>query len=136
MQPEYIAAAITSGGAAMLGTTSFLLKRLLARIDGIDSRMAALDAVTQARIQALEQTTQARIASVEHVTDAKIRECQSAHTGREDRIVAMVVEHAKEADRKFATVREILAVQERLQAIDSNVRAVLSALDRLVGIER
>ncbi len=136
MPPEYIIAAITSGGALLLGVGSFLLKRLLARIDGIDNRMTALDAMTQARIHALDQTTQARIAGVEHVTDAKVRECQSAHTDREDRIVAMVVEHAKEADRKFATVREILAVQERLQAIDSNVRAVLSALDRLVGSDR
>ena len=92
--------------------------------------------MTQARIQSIEQTTQARIASVEQVADAKIRECQTSHTVREDQILSMLVEHSKESDRKFATVREILAVQERLQAIDSNVRAVLSALDRMVGGER
>jgi hypothetical protein len=136
MPPEFIVAAVTSGGALLLGVGSFLLKRLLGRIDGIDRRMTALDAITQARIHSLEQMTLARIASVEHVTDAKIRECRSNHSDREDRIVEMVVEHTQEADRKFATVREILAVQERLQAIDSNVRAVLSALDRLVGMER
>ncbi len=136
MPPDFLTAAITSTGALLFGVISILLKRLLARIDGIDGRITAVDATTQARIQAIEQTTLARIASVEHVTDAKIRECQSSHTIREDRILSMVVEHGKEADRKFATVREILAVQERLQAIDSNVRAVLSALDRLVGSER
>ena len=136
MPPEFLTAAVTSAGALVFGVVSILLKRLLARIDGIDSRITSLDATTQARIHSIEQTTLARIASVEHLTDAKIRECQSSHTVREDRVLSMVVEHAKEADRKFATVREILAVQERLQAIDSNVRAVLSALDRLVGAER
>ena len=136
MQAEYVAAAITSGSAVVFGFCSFVLKRTLSRIDGIDDRLAALDAMNQARILSLEQTTQAKIASVEQIADVKIRECESAHTGREDRIMAMIVEHTKESDRKFATVREILAVQDRLQAIDSNVRAVLSALDRLSGIER
>ena len=136
MEAEYVVAIISSVGALLLGSSSFLLKRLLVRIDGIDSRLVALDAMTQAKIQSLEQTTMAKIASVEHVTDAKIRECQSSHTVREDRILAMVVEYAKESDRKFATVREVLALQERLQAIDSNVRAVLSALDRLAGADR
>ncbi len=136
MPPEYIVATITSAGALFFGIASLSLKRILARIDGIDSRMTALDALTQARIQSLEQTTQARIASVEHVTDAKIRECQAGHTGREDRILTMLIEHVKESDRKFATVREIVAVQERLQAIDLNVLAVLSAVDRLIGDEK
>jgi len=136
MEAEYVVAIISSLGALFLGSSSFLLKRLLVRMDGIDSRLVALDAVTQARIQSLEQTTMAKIASVEHVADAKIRECQATHTVREDRILAMVVEYAKESDRKFATVREVLALQERLQAIDSNVRAVLSALDRLAGADR
>ena len=136
MEAEYAIAIISSLGAVLLGSSSFLLKRLLTRIDGIDARLVALDAMTQARIQSLEQTTTAKIASVEQVADAKIRECQAAHTVREDRILTMVVEYAKESDRKFATVREVLALQERLQAIDSNVRAVLSALDRLIGGER
>ena len=136
MQVEYIAAAITSGSAVIFGFCSLVLKRTLNRIDGIDDRLAALDAMNQARILSLEQTTQAKIASVEQISDAKIRECESSHTGREDRILAMILENTKESDRKFATVREILAVQDRLQAIDSNVRAVLSAIDRITVIER
>ena len=136
MNPEYISAAITTAGALLLAALSFLLKRLLNRIDGIDTRLIALDAMTQARINNLDQTTQARIASVEQVADAKIRECQTIHTTREDSIVRMVMEHANEADRKYATVREILNVQDRLLAIDSNVRAVLTAIDRLAGAER
>ncbi len=136
MLPEYIITAVTSCGAMLLGASSFLAKRLLARIDGIDNRITALDAVTQARIHALEQMTQARIVGVEHITDAKIRECQSSHIEREDRIVEMFLEYSKESDRKFATIREIMAVQERLQAIDSNVRVVLNTLDRLVGMEQ
>jgi hypothetical protein len=136
MQAEYVAAAMTSGSAIVFGICSFVLRRTLSRIDSIDDRLAAIDTMNQARTQSLEQTTQTKIASVEQIADAKIRECESAHTGREDRIMAMIVEHAKEADRKFATVREILAVQDRLQAIDSNVRAVLSALDRLSSMAR
>ena len=131
MKPEYISPLITILGTVILAAISFILKRILHRVDGIDSRVAAVDAMTQARIHNLDQTTQARIAGVEQVADAKIRECQTAHTSREDGILRMVVDHANEADRKFATVREILNVQERLLAIDNNVRAVLTAIDRL-----
>lgn len=131
MNTEYINTAITVTAALILAIVSFLLKRLLIRIDGIDGRLVALDAMTQAKIHNLDQTNQARIAGVEQVADAKIRECQASHTGREDGIVRMVIEHANEADRKYATVRELLNVQDRLLAIDNNVRAVLAALDRL-----
>ena len=133
MNPEYVSPAISIVGTLVLGAMSFLLKRLLHRIDGLDGRLTALDAMTQANISNLEQTTQARIASVEQISDAKIRECQTIHTSREDGIVRMVVDHANEADRKYATVREIVNVQDRLLAIDSNVRAVLSAIDRLAA---
>lgn len=136
MPPDYVLAALTSSGALFFGIASFSLKRILGRIDDIDNKINSVDVLTQARIQGLEQTTQARIAGAESVADAKIRECQASHTMREDHIVAMVVEHAKEADRKFATVREIMAVQERLQAIDSNVRALLTAMNRLLGGEK
>ena len=132
MNPELINPILTFIGAAVLAALSFPLKRLLARIDGIDTRLVALDAVTQARIHNLDQATQARITGVEQVADAKIRECQIGHTSREDSIVRMMVEHVAEADRKYATAREMLTVHERLLAIDNNVRAVLNALDRLV----
>ena len=131
MTTEYINTAITVVAAVILAIVSFLLKRLLIRIDGIDGRLVALDATTQAKIHNLDQTNQARIAGVEQVVDAKIRDCQASHTSREDSIVRMVMEHANEADRKYATVRELLNVQERLLAIDNNVRAVLAAIDRL-----
>lgn len=132
MNPEYIAPLISVIGAVVLAILSFLLKRLLHRIDGIDTNAAALDAMTGARIHNLDQATQARIAGVEQVADAKIRECQLAHTNREDGLMRMIVENANEADRKYATVREMLNVQERLLAIDNNVRAVLAAMERLL----
>ena len=131
MNPDYIGPAISIAGAVVLAVFSFLLKRLLIRIDGIDDRVTALDALTSAKIHNLDQATQARIAGVEQVADAKIRECQSSHTSREDAIVRSVMDHANEADRKYATVREILNVQDRLLAIDNNVRAILAAIERL-----
>lgn len=132
MRTEYVAPLISIVGAVVLAILSFLLKRLLHRIDGIDTNVTALDAMTSARIHNLDQTTQARIAGVEQVSDAKIRECQLAHTNREDGLMRMIVENATEADRKYATVREMLNVQERLLAIDNNVRAVLAAMERLL----
>lgn len=133
MNPEYIGSVIGVAGAVVLAVLSFLLKRLLNRIDGIDNNVTDLDAMTSAKIHNLDQTTQARIAGVEHVADAKIRECQAAHTNREDGLMRMIVENANEADRKYATVREMLNVQERLLAIDNNVRAVLTAIERLLS---
>jgi hypothetical protein len=133
LDPEYISPAISIAGAVALAVLSFLLKRLLIRIDGIDERVIALDALTSAKIHNLDQTTQARIAGVEQIADAKIRECQASHISREDAIVRSVTEHANEADRKYATVREILNVQDRLLAIDNNVRAILTALDRITS---
>jgi len=132
VNPDYIGPAISFVGAVLLALLSFLLKRLLIRIDGIDDRVTALDALTSAKIHNLDQATQARIAGVEQVSDAKIRECQTAHSSREDAIVRSVMDHANEADRKYATVREILNVQDRLLAIDNNVRAILTAIDRLI----
>lgn len=134
MNADYISPAISVTGTIILAALSFVIKRLLHRIDGIDSRLTALDAMTQAKIHNLDQTTQARIAGVEQVSDAKVRECQAAHTSREDGIVRMVMEHANEADRKYATARELLTVHERLLAIDNNVRAVLTALDRIAAL--
>ena len=133
MNSEYIGPSIGIVGTIILTLISFLLKRLLKRIDGIDSNVTALDALTSARIHNLDQTTQAKIAGVEHVADAKIRECQAAHTQREDGLMRMIVDHANEADRKYATVREMLNVQERLLAIDNNVRAVLTAIERFLS---
>lgn len=133
MNPDYIGPTISIVGAIILAVLSFLLKRLLIRIDGIDDRVTSLDAVTSAKIHNLDQTTQARIAGVEQIADAKIRECQNSHTLREDAIVRSVMDHANEADRKYATVREIQSVQERLLAIDNNVRAILAVLDRFVS---
>lgn len=133
MNPDIINAIITFAGTLVLAAVSFLLKRLLVRIDGIDGRLIALDAMTQAKILNLDQANQARITSVEQVADAKIRDCHAARSNREDSIVRMVVEHAKEADRKYATVRELLTVQERLLAIDNNVRAVLAVLERFTA---
>jgi hypothetical protein len=129
---DYIGPAISVTGAVVLAVASFLLKRLLNRIDGVTTSVAVLDAMTSAKIHNLDQATQARIAGVEHVADAKIRECQASHTTREDALMRMIVEHANEADRKYATVREMLNVQERLLAIDNNVRAVLAAIERLL----
>ena len=131
MNADYIGPIISVAGALALGLASFLLKRLLTRIDGIDDRVIALDALTSAKIHSLDQATQARIAGVEQVADAKVRECQASHVLREDAIVRSFFEHANEADRKYATVREILDVQERLLAIDSNVRTILAVLDRI-----
>jgi hypothetical protein len=132
LNPEYIAPFISVVGAVVLAFLSFLLKRLLHRIDGIDRNVTALDAMTSARIHNLDQATQARIAGLEQVADAKIRECHLAHTNREDGLMRMIVENANEADRKYATVWEMLNVQERLLAIDNNVRAVLAAMERLL----
>lgn len=130
MNPDYLNPLLTFAGATVLAALSYPLKRLLTRIDGIDSRLTGLDAMTQAKINNLDQATQARIAGVEQVADAKMREYQLTHTNREDSILRMVIEHANEADRKYATAREMLTMHERLLAIDNNVRAVLTALDR------
>ena len=123
--------ALSFAGALILAILSFILKRVVLRIDGMDGRMTSLDAMTHAEMHSLDQTTQARISSVEHVADVKNRESQAAQIIRDDAIVRMIMEHANEADRKYATVREMLNVQERLLAIDNNVRAVLTAIDRL-----
>ncbi len=132
MNPDYIGPIISFIGAVLLAAFSFVVKRVVMRIDGIEHLVSALDAVTTARIHNLDQATQARIAGVEQISDAKVRECQNGHMTREDAIVRFVMERASEADKKYATVREILDVQDRLLAIDSNVRAILAALERVV----
>jgi len=119
-------------GAVVIAAFSFVVKRVLMRIDAIEHDMSALDDATLARVQNLDQAAQARILGLEHIYDAKISECRNSHVSREDAIVRFVMEHASEADKKYATVREILDVQDRLLAIDSNVRAILAALDRIV----
>lgn len=132
MRQEYIGPAITFVSALVVAFVSFLLKRFLTCIDGIDSRLTNIDAVMHAKIHSIDQTTQARIASVEQVYDAKIRELNLTNISKLDGLFRLVIEHATESDRKYATVRELSAVQERLLAIDNNVRTALAVLERLV----